>query len=140
MIREEIKKRSIQALKAKDRETRQLLSGVLARFTEVEKSGGFSGWTEALERETVARYVKPLIASAKEMGDTPLAAQYRKEIDLLEPYLPKLLDEAATRAILEPLVGQVKGIGPVMGRVMKQYKGQVDPGLVRRLAQEMGLA
>ena len=139
MVRDELKAQSIAALKARDKETRALLSGVLARFTEVEKSGDFKGWTDANQRELVAKYVKQLSSSLKDLAGTDLGAKYQAEIDLLAPYLPQLLDEAATRAILEPLVGKVSGVGPVMGRVMGQYKGKVDPGLVRKLAGELGL-
>lgn len=139
MVRDELKAQSIAALKARDKETRTLLSGVLAKFTEVEKSGTFTEWTEQAQRELVGKYVKQLEGSLKDLAGTELGAKYQAEIDLLDPYLPKLLDEAATRAILEPLVGQVKGVGPVMGRVMGKYKGQVDPGLVRKLAGELGL-
>jgi uncharacterized protein YqeY len=139
MVRDELKAMSIAALKARDKETRTLLSGMLAKFLEVEKSGKFEGWTEEAQRDLIARHLKQLIGSAKMLAGTELAAQYQKEIDLLAPFGPQLLDEAATRAILEPLVGKVSGVGPVMGRVMSQYKGKVDPGLVRRLAQEMGL-
>jgi len=139
MVRDELKAMSIAALKARDKETRGLLSGVLAKFLEVEKSGKFDGWTEDAQRTLVAGYTKKLKGSLELVKGTDLAAAYQKEIDLLAPFLPQLLDEAATRAILEPLVGQVSGVGPVMGRVMGKYKGKVDPGLVRKLAGEMGL-
>lgn len=139
MVRDELKARSIAALKARDKETRTLLSGVLAKFLEVEKSGTFTEWTDAAQRELVGKYVKQLKGSLSDLGGTDLGAAYQAEIDLLEPFGPQLLDEAATRAILEALVGKVSGVGPVMGKVMGQYKGKVDPGLVRRLAQELGL-
>lgn len=139
MVREELKAKSIQALKARDKETRAMLSGVLAKFTEVEKSGDFSGWTEESERELVAKYLKQLKGSLKDLEGTELGARYAAEVALLEPYGPQLLDEAATRALLEPMVGQVHGIGPLMGRVMKTHKGKVDPALVRRIAGELGI-
>ena len=75
----------------------------------------------------------------KELEGTDLGASYAAEVALLDPYLPQLLDEAATRALVEPLVGQVNGIGPLMGRIMKSHKGKVDPGLVRRIAGELGI-
>ncbi len=139
MVRDELKAMSIAALKARDKETRTLLSGVLGRFQEVEKSGKFDGWTEQSQRELIAAHIKQLSSSLEVLAGSDLAAQYQKEIDLLAPFGPQLLDEAATRAILLPMVGKVSGVGPVMGKVMGKYKGQVDPGLVRRLAAELGL-
>jgi uncharacterized protein YqeY len=139
MIRDELKAKSIAALKARDRQTRSLLSGILGRFTEEEKSAGFKGWTEEAERSLVASYVKALKGSMEAMAGSDLASAYQAEIDLLADYLPQLLDEAATRAIVEPLVPECKVIGQLMGRVMKEHKGKVDPGLVRRIAAEAGL-
>jgi len=139
MIRDEIKAKSIAALKAGDRQTRSLLSGILGRFSEEEKSSGFGGWSEDVERRLIASYVKSLKGSIDAMAGTELAATYQDEIDLLADYLPQLLDEAATRAIVEPLVPECRVIGQLMGRVMKEHKGKVDPGLVRRIAAEAGL-
>ncbi len=83
MIRDEIKARSIAALRARDKATRSLLSGVLGRFGEEEKSAGFSGWTEDAERKLVASYVKSLKGSIEMMAGSDLAASYQAEVDLL---------------------------------------------------------
>jgi uncharacterized protein YqeY len=139
MIREQLRKMSTDALKAGDKATRQRLSGVLAKFIEEEKTGQFQGWTEDKERDVVARYVKFLEGAIAEMGDRPLAADYRAEVALLKQFLPQMLDEAGTRALIEPLLGQCKGIGQLMGLVMKEHKGKVDAALVKRIAGEMGL-
>jgi len=139
-IRDEIKTRSIAALKAGDRETRSRLSGVVALFIEVEKAAGFSGWTEVREREVVASYAKKLKAALSDLGDRPLAAEYRAEIALLEPYLPQLLDAEATRELVAPLLEQARSLGQFMGLVMKSHKGAVDARLVREIAVEAGLS
>ena len=139
MIREEIKAKSIAALKARDKETRSLLSGILGRFSEEEKSSGFAGWSEDIERKLVASYVKSLRGSIDMMAGTDLAAAYQSEVDLLADYLPQVLDETATRALVEALVPECGGLGQLMGRVMKDHKGKVDGGLVRRIAMEAGL-
>lgn len=139
MVREQLKAMSIAALRARDKETRARLSGVLAEFLSLEKSGKFDGWTEAKEREVVGKYAKRLNSSLKDLAGTDLGASYAAEVALLEPFGPQLMDAAATRALLEPLVGQVQGVGPLMGRVMKTHKGKVDPGLVRQIAKELGI-
>jgi uncharacterized protein YqeY len=139
MVRDQIKKMSIDALKARDAETRSLLTGVLSKFTEAEKEAGFAGWDEDKERDVVARYTKVLAAALPEVAGTPLAARYQRELDLLSPFLPQLLDEAATRAIVTPLLDGCKGLGMLMGRVLKDWKGKVDPAVVRKIAEEAGL-
>ncbi len=138
-IRDEIKAMSIAALKARDAETRSRLGGILSRFGEVEKGKGFDGWSEERERAVVASYVKQLKGALGDMAGTDLAAAYQAEIDLLAPFLPQLLDEAATRELVAPLAEQARSIGQFMGLVMRSHKGQVDPGLVRRIGQDLGL-
>jgi uncharacterized protein YqeY len=113
--------------------------GVLARFTEVEKEQSFDGWTEDKERAIVAAYVKQLKGALGDLKGTALADSYQAEIDLLDPYLPRLLDREATRELVAPLVEQARSIGQFMGLVMKSHKGKVDPGLVRAIGQELGL-
>ena len=58
MIREQLKARSVEALKAGDKETRALLTGVISRFLEEEKGSNFKGFTEESERALVSSYVK----------------------------------------------------------------------------------
>lgn len=139
-VREEIKARSITALKARDKETRLRLSGVLGRFTEVEKSGGFEGWTDERERTVVSAYVKSLKSALKDLAGSPLVDSYQAEIDLLAPYMPQLMGAEETRALVEPLVANCRSIGQLMGMVMKEHKGKVDAGLVRSIAVELGLS
>lgn len=141
MIRDELKQKSIAALRARDKETRALLGGIIARFLEVEKSEGFTEWTEQAQRDVVGKYVKSLRSSFEALPDGDLARRYEAELALLEPYLPQLLDEAATRALVAPLAEKANGrLGPFMGMVMKAHKGSLDPALVRRIGQELGLS
>ena len=140
MIREDLKRRSLEALKGRDRETRTLLSSILGKFTETEKASRFQGWTDALEQEVVARHVKGLRQGIEQMKTGPVVDGYLREVALLEPYLPKLLDEAATREIVTPLAESARNLGQFMGMVMKQHKGTVDPALVRRIGEELGLS
>ncbi len=100
MVREQLKAMSITALKARDKELRARLSGVLAEFVSAEKESGFAGWTEAAERDLVGRYAKKLKGSLGELQGTPLGDSYAAEVELLEPFGPQLMDEAATRALL----------------------------------------
>ncbi len=139
MIRDEIQKMSKDALKARDKETRSLLTSVLGKFIEEEKSGKFEEWTDQRQQEIVAKHVKGLRQGVEQMKTGPIVEGYHKEIALLEPFLPQMLDEAATRALVEPLAGNARNIGMFMGMVMKQHKGKVDPALVRRIGEELGL-
>jgi len=93
-----------------------------------------------LEQQVVAKYVKNLQQSLNELAGTPLADAYKEELDLLAPFQPKVLSEEETRALVEPLVKEAKSIGQFMGVVMKSLKSKgVDPGLARKIGEELGL-
>ena len=139
MIKEQLKALSIKALKEGDKATRARLGGILSEFLSEEKAEGFSGHTEESERKLVARYVKQLEGALGQMGDRPIADDYRAEIALLRPFLPQLMNEAATRDLVAPLAEQAGSLGQFMGLVMKEHKGKVDPKIVRALGQEFGL-
>ncbi len=140
MIRDDLKRRSREALKAGDRETRSLLSSILGKFTEAEKDKRFGGWSEQAELEVVTRHVKGLRQGIEQMREGEVVERYRTEVALLEPYLPTMLDEAATRELVAPLAAEARNLGQFMGMVMKQHRGEVDPQLVRRIGQELGLS
>ena len=139
MIRDDIKARSIAALRARDSLTRSRLGGILAAFLEIEKSGDFDGWTDAKQQEVVAKYCKQLTASLEAMKGSTVAEGYAAEIALLAPYLPTLLDAAATRELIAPLAEGARGLGQFMGLVMKAHKGEVDARIVREIGVELGL-
>ena len=139
MIRDELRQRSKEALKAGDKQTRLVLSSILGKFGEEEKTPRFDQWTEELERALIARHVKGLKQGVEQMKSGPIVEGYRKEIALLEPYLPQLLDEEATRALVEPIAANARALGPFMGMVMREHKGKVDPMLVRKIGGELGL-
>lgn len=139
MLKDVFRERSTQALRNKDAETRRIMNAIHSKFLEVEKSEGFAGWSERLELDTIRSYIKSLQKALEQLKSGPVHEQYVREITMLNEYLPKTLDEAGTRALLEPLVGQVKSIGQLMGLVMKEHRDQVDAVLVRKVAADLGL-
>lgn len=63
------------------------------------------------------------------------------EVDYLGRWLPKKLDEAATRALVRGVIAElgvtgVQAAGRVTGQVLKQHKDAVDGGLVNRLVRD----
>jgi len=64
--------------------------------------------------------------------------QMRAEIAYLQRFLPKMMDEAQTAALVakvlaEQGISDPKQAGKATGTIMKEYKGLVDAGLVSRL-------
>lgn len=74
---------------------------------------------------------RDLIAQYTSGGRPELAATEQAEIDVIEAYLPKQMDEAAvsaaiTDAIKETGASSAKDMGKVMGALKAKYAGQMD--------------
>jgi uncharacterized protein len=135
-----------EAMKAKD----ERVINVLKMIRSAAKKTALTAQRElddALYLETIEGYVKQMKRAQAEYegaGDqgAAMADQLRFEVEYLQPFLPQMLDEAATRALVEATVAEAaiddpKQAGRVIGLVMKSHRGQVDPALVRRLVEEV---
>ena len=74
-------------------------------------------------RDSIAQYTSG--------GRPELAANEQAEIDIIEAYLPKQMDEAAVSAaiadaIKETAAASPKDMGKVMGALKAKYAGQMD--------------
>lgn len=87
--------------------------GILAVMTKMVKQ----------RRDSIAQYTSG--------GRPDLAANEQAEIDIIEAYLPKQMDEAAVKeaiaaAITETGAASPKDMGKVMGVLKAKYAGQMD--------------
>lgn len=78
----------------------------------------------------------------EEAGRPELAKKEREEIEFIQIYLPRQLDESEVRAIVEGKVTELgisskKDMGQLMKAVMADHKGKLDGKLVQRLAGEL---
>lgn len=103
------------AIQTAEIETRKELddAGILAVMTKMVKQ----------RRDSIAQYTSG--------GRPDLAAAEQSEIDIIEAYLPKQMDEAAVaaavaEAIKEAGATSAKDMGKVMGLLKAKYAGQMD--------------
>lgn len=146
-LMEEIESKLREAIKARDSRSADCLRMLKSKMIEKRTSKGFKGeLTDTIVREVAASYVKQLTKSIEEFekaGDAgkDLLEKTKWEVDFLSEYLPKHLDEAATLALVEEAL-ETSGVtdpaqaGRVIGIIMKDHKGEVDPALVRKLIEE----
>ena len=137
-----------QAIRDKDQRTADIVRMIKSRIGERRTAKGFSGQVDdALVQDVIGAYRKSLqkaLPDYEKAGDRGAvqAAQLRFEIEYLERWLPKGMDEAALRALVRERLGalgitDVKQVGRVVGDVMKTHKGQVEAGDVKRVAEEL---
>lgn len=98
----------------------------------------------ALTDEDVVEVIRKAIKRRRESvemyesaGRTELAAVERAEAQALEVWLPAApSDDEVRAAVRAAIAGGAKAIGAVMGKVMPQFKGRLDGGVINRIARE----
>jgi uncharacterized protein YqeY len=137
-----------QAMKDKDAATSDVVRMIKTRIMERRTAKGFSGTVDdALIVDVIAAYRKQLQKALEEFqkaGDkgAEQAAQLRFEIGFCERFLPRGLDEAALRALVQERLGALgirdaKQVGRLVGDIMKTHKGLVEAADVKRVAEEL---
>jgi uncharacterized protein YqeY len=141
-IYDSINEQMKSAMRAKDAARLSALRNIRAAFlTEMKKTNA-----KDLPDETCIDLLRRLEKQRKESidafekgGRTEQAAAERAELDLIGEFLPKLADEATTKAWVEEAIratsaSQPGDLGKVMGAIMKAHKGEVDGTLARTVA------
>ena len=133
------------AMKAKDAARLGALRNIRAAFlVEMKKDGA-----ETLDDATSIAVLRRLAKQRQESIDAftqakrpERVAEEQAELRVIEEFLPRLADEATTRAWVAEAIAasgasSAKELGKVMGALMKAHKGDVDGDLARRLAAEL---
>lgn len=75
-------------------------------------------------------------------GREELALQEEAEVAVIEGFLPRQMDEAATRAAVEALIAELGAAGPkdmgkVMGALKQRYAGTMDFGKASSISKDI---
>ncbi len=146
-IHDELSQELKDAMKAKDRPRLDVIRQVETEVSRARSEPGFAGEVDdALYRSVISSYVKKMEKAREEFlgyGEKgeEVAAKLGYEIDYLQRWLPKTLDEAKTRevvaiALKELRVDDPKQAGRVIGHIMKNGPVGMDGALVNRLVRE----
>jgi uncharacterized protein len=133
------------AMKRGDAESLQTIRLLLAAIgtREIEKRSGDGG--ELTEEEVVgilraeSKKRKESIRMYEGAGRDDLAVPERKELELIENYLPKQLDRKAVQDVVVRVLESVpqKEFGSVMKRVMQELKGKADGAVISEVVKEL---
>ncbi len=147
-LERELTDRLTQAIKTKDAPTADVVRMIKTRLQERRTAKDFSGTiNDTVVLEVIGAYRKLLqkaIAEYEKLGErgAEQAAKLRFEMGFCEGYLPKGLDEAAVRALVQERIralgiADAKQVGRLVGDIMKTHKGQVEAADVKRMAEEL---
>jgi len=126
------------ALKAGDRERAGALRLIVSELQKAEKEGA-SDEIAVLQRERKRRVEAAEAYEKAGRGD--LAEGERREVQLIEPYLPAQLGEDELAALVDDAVAQTGATSPadmgqVMGTVMPKVGGRADGKRVSAAVKE----
>ncbi len=126
------------ALKAGDRERAGALRLIVSELQKAEKEGA-SDEVAVLQRERKRRVEAAEAYEKAGRGD--LAAPERREVELIDPYLPAQLEDEELASLVDDALAETgasspKDMGQVMSAVMPKVAGRADGKRVSAVVRE----
>lgn len=130
-LQKQIKSDLTAAMKAKDEEKKDTLRVILGEFGRLDK--------KELSDDEVAKILKKLIKSEKEMLEKKGDATDSSFISIIENYLPKMATEAEIANWIEQNIdfSEFKNKMQAMGLIMKHFGATADGNAVKKILQRM---
>jgi len=131
MLRDDLKQAQISAMKAGEKERLAAVRLILARVKDrdiEQRTAAKPIEDDALIIDTlqkIAKQRRESIEIYEKGGREELAAIERSELEVIEEFLPRQMDEAETRAAIEGIKGELGASGMKdMGKVMAELKAR----------------
>lgn len=160
VLKEQINADLIIALKAREKEralTLRTLNAAIknaeiakrSKLAKSEESPESLGAASVLSDEEVIDVIASQIKQRRDSiveyekgARADLAANEKKEIDILSQYMPAQMSEGEIRKAVEAAIAKTgatspKDMGRVMGALMKDVKGKADGTLVSKIVKEL---
>ncbi len=133
----------VAAMKAKDKETKDALSLLIAA---VKKVAIDEGVREDIPEAIVDKVILKELKSIKEQIDTcpderaDLKTQYKRTYEIVEKYAPKILSEDEIKQIITTKFADVlatKNKGMIMKAVMGELNGKADGKVINQVVADL---
>lgn len=133
-----------EAMKSKNNERRDVIRNVLSAIKQVEidtqKDVDAAAAVEVLQKEAKKR--RETIEESVNAGREDLADEARRELVIIEEFLPPQLSAEEIKVIVLEVVAEVgatsaKDMNKVMGPLMARVKGLADGKLVNQIVREV---
>ncbi|OGH03121.1 MAG: hypothetical protein A2798_01685 [Candidatus Levybacteria bacterium RIFCSPHIGHO2_01_FULL_37_17] len=146
MTKDELQGKLKESMLAKDElktsVLRMLLSAI--NYYEIQKGGaGYSATEEDVLSviQSQAKQRRDSITEYEKAQRQDLADKEKKELEILQEYLPEQMGEEEIQKVVEQIINEVgasamQDMGKVMGALNAKLKGKADMGLVSKLVSE----
>lgn len=136
-----------KAMLARDNDRVRVLRSIKAALLEKEISERVGGQAKLSEEQVVqvlmksAKQRRESIEQFEEHGRLDLANAEKEELEVIESYLPKMMNEDEITSVADETIKTVgatspQDMGKVMGAIMPKVKGKADGALVSRIVKE----
>ena len=141
---ENIRTDMLNATKAGNVDESQILKMVIATVKNEEITKGESlsddEVLKVLRKES--KKIQDSIDQFTKMGRVDLLEKEEIQLNVLQKYLPQLMDDSKVRDIVKQAIADsnasgMKDMGKVMGIVMREVNGQADGNTVKNIVREL---
>ena len=135
-----------EAMKAKSEGVLRALRAIKAEIIKAKTDPGAGGEIdEATEQKFLQKMMKQRRDSLdifEKQGREDLAAKEREEMAVIEKFLPKQLDEAELKTIIQQIITESGAsspadMGKVMGVASKQLAGKADGKMISNIVKDI---
>ncbi len=131
-----------EAMKSGDKVRKQTLKMLKSAVRNEEIDSG-ADLEEADLRALLAKQAKQRKESIEEFeagGRQELADKEKRELEIINSYLPESLSESELEEMIEEVIEEVGAVdmsdmGPVMGKIMPKIRGRAEGGKVQQLVR-----
>ena len=147
-MRDTLNKALKDAMKAKDTSALATLRLILAALKDRDIAARSKGQADGISDEDILLMLQTMVKQRRESikmyeqgGRLELAQSEQAEIDVIENFLPKQLDEDEIAAKIDELIAELgaeglKDMGKVMGEMRSRYAGQMNFGVASALVKQ----
>ncbi len=140
MLRDRIKAELKDAMKARDERKTATLRLITAALKDRDIAARSKGVNDGIDETEILQMLQTMVKQRHESiehyeqaGRLELAEQEREEIEIINFFLPRQLNETALQkaidAVIEELgAGSIKDMGRTMSALRERYAGQIDFG------------
>ena len=141
---EKIQEDMYTAMKSGEKEKANTLRNVISKLKDrqIEKRKALSSEEEIKILQTLVKQRKESIELYEKGGRNELVAIEKREMDIINSYLPKMMSKDDIKDIAKSVIdstgaSSMSDMGKVMPKVMQQGKGLIDGKTAQKFVSEM---
>lgn len=149
MLRDTISEAMKVAMKAGQKERLGTIRLMLSALKDRELGIGGMAPMATLTDQDVVQVLQKMVKQRRDSIETykqgnrqDLVDKEAAEVAVIEEFMPRMMDDAATRETISALIAEVgaagaKDMGKVMGPLKQRFAGQIDMGRASALVKQM---